>query len=85
MNSRPKGFSKGNAGADTFVLKLGGRMCIRDLRPEDGDTLLVPSDNYYFAMKKGYLVLCCEDTVIAKFNGGSDDFSLVLINHGSYS
>ena len=77
--------AKGNAGADTFILKSGGRMCIRDFRPEDGDTLLIPSDDYYFARKKGHLVLYCEDTVIAKFNGGSDDFCLALINHGSYS
>ena len=84
MNSHPKGFSKGNAGADTFVLKLGGRMCIRDFRPEDGDTLLSPSDDYYFTRKKGHLVLYCEDTVVAKLNGGSNDFFLPLINHRRY-
>ena len=66
--------AKGNAGADTFVLKLGGRMCIRDFRPEDGDTLVIPSDDYYFTRKKGHLVLVCEEQVVAKFNGGSDDF-----------
>ena len=85
MNSHPKGFFIGNAGADTFVLKLGGRMCTRGFRSEDGDTLLIPSDNYCFARKKGYLVLYCEDTVVAKFNGGSDDFFLPLINHRRYS
>ena len=85
MNRRPKGFSRGNAGADTFVLKLGGHMCIRDFRPEDGDTLLIPSNDYCFARKKGYLVLYCDDTVVAKFDGSSDDFCLALINHGSYS
>ena len=85
MNSRPKGFSEGNAGADTFVLKLGGHMCVRDFRPEDGDTLLIPSDDYYFARKKGHLILYCEDTVVAKFDGSSDAFCLALINHGSYS
>ena len=85
MNSHLKRFPIGNAGADTFVLKLGGRMCIRDFRPEDGDTLLIPSNNYCFARKKGYLVLYCEDTVVAKFDGSSDDFCLALINHGSYS
>jgi len=66
--------TKGNSGADTFVLKLGGRMCIRDFNPEEGDTLLVPSDDYYFARKKGNLVLYCEDMVVARFNGGSNDF-----------
>ena len=64
--------TKGNSGADTFVLKLGGRMCIRDFDPEEGDTLLVPSDDYYFARKKGNLVLYSEDLVVAKFSG--DDF-----------
>tara|TARA_B100001057_G_scaffold299339_1_gene299488 strand:+ start:359 stop:616 length:258 start_codon:yes stop_codon:yes gene_type:complete len=85
MNSHLKRFSIGNAGADNFVLKLVGRMCIRYFYSEDGDTLLIPSDNYYFARKKGCLVLYCEDTVVAKSNGGSDDFCLPLINHGRYS
>ena len=84
MNSHPKAFFIGNAGADTFALKLGGRMCIRGFRSEDGDTLLIPSDNYYFARKKEYLVLYCEDMVVAKFNVGYDGFCLPLINHGRY-
>ncbi len=82
MNSHLKCFSIGNAGADTFVLRSGGRVCIRDFRSEDGDTLIILSHNYYFARKKGCLVLYCKDTVMAKFNCGSDDFCLPLINHG---
>ena len=66
--------AKGNSGADTFVLNTGGRMCIRDFRPEEGDILLLPSDDYCFDRKKGHLVLYCDDVVVAKFNGGSDDF-----------
>ena len=74
---------RGGAGADTFELRFGGRMVIRDYDPEEGDVITLPIYSSYEDMewkqkRNGKYILYCEDQLVAKFRSPFNPNNVII-------